>query len=187
MLLVQAKASKKGGILVVDGAGEMHPCLEPGELWSVLTELGKNEGNQNGAELQPVPEALLLRIKIRRNALVIIDPLAEMHHCTDEHDLWDTIADLIENDDVPRAVGAALLPRDADGVAPHEDIPTVRDDSEDFRPSEVREVIEEMVGDAAAELGAGLFKRLRSLSHRGAAPKPGSRVPKKRVKRGDIY
>lgn len=201
MLLIQTKVSKKGGILVIDATGEMHPCLEPDELWDALTELG---AAQPKGEVQPVPDALLIQVKVRRNGMVIIDPLAEMHHCTDAHDLWETVADLIESKDMLKATttaafaaqgaafaaqGAALAVQDHDELKLHEDVQVIIDEEEarPHNPNEVREVIEEMVGDAAAELGAGLFKRLRGLSHRGAAPKPGSRASRGRVKRGDIY
>ena len=186
MLLIQVKASKKGGIVVIDAAGEMYPCLEPAELWGTLLDIGAREPK---GQMQPVPEALFLRVKPRSSALVIIDPLAEMHHCKDPHELWETVADLIESEEMPQATTSALATQSHGEVVEHEDVQVIIDDSGDerpFRPSEVRDVIEEMVGDAAADLGTSLFKRLRLMSHRGAAPKPGSRKPKRRVKRGDI-
>ena len=183
MLLIQVKASKKGGIVAIDAAGEVYPCLDPDELWETLTDLSAKDPQ---GETPPVPEAVFLRVKVRRNTLVLLDPLTEMHHCENAHELWDTVADIIENDEAPQAT--AVSTRSHEDVMAHEDVQVVCEDPPpSYGPNEVRDVIEEMVGDAAADLGAGLFKRLRGLSHRGPAPKPGSRKPRVRVKRGDIY
>lgn len=197
MLLVQVKASKKGGIVVVDPSGEMHPCIEPQDLWDVMLSF---EGAAPTGSPTPVDEALFLQVKLRRNAVILIDPLAEMHNCKDPHDLWDTVADLIENDEMPVATTSATT---AVAVRAHhfdvrtdmqhqhrrqERVQVISDDGEDHQHRDaVRDAIEEMVGDAAADLGSKLFSRLRTMSHRAGAPKPGSRRPQRRVKRGDIY
>lgn len=193
MLLLQVKASKKGGIVVVSSRGEMHPCLVPEDLWDVMVEL---DADQPQGISTPVPEALIIQVKVRRNTVMVIDPLAEIHPCNDAHELWETLADLIESDEMPQAMTTALATTAGVGLVPHQDVQVIRDESDEsdesdedpgrMHPDDVRDVIEEMVGDSAAKLGGALFGRLRSMSHRGPAPKPGSRVPRRRVKRGDI-
>lgn len=187
MLVLQVKVSKKGGIVAVAPTGEMHPCLEPEDLWDVMLELAKNPP---AGTHTPVADALLIQVKVRREQVVIIDPLAEIHPCKDPHDLWETIADLIESDEMPQASTTALA-ASRQGIVPHEDVQVIHAEEEEQRdgrmhPDDVRDVIEEMVGDSAAALGGALFSKLRGLSHRSGAPKPGSRRPTRRVKRGDI-
>jgi hypothetical protein len=185
-VLVQVKASKKGGIVVIDPKGEMHPCIQPEDLWEVLNKLALKPPK---GTLTPVPEALLLQVKVRRDAVILIDPLAELHNCTDPHMLWETTADLIESEDMPAMeTSQAVAVRSAEVVTRRKMTrEQVIREGDDVRADEVRDVIEEMVGDYAAELGTKLFSRLRTMSHRGPAPKPGSRAPQRRVKRGDIY
>lgn len=184
MLLLQVKVSKKGGIVVIDPTGEMHPCIEPGDLWDTMKTL---VASSPPGSHTPVSDALFVQVKIRRNAIVVIDPLAEMHHCSDGHELWEAIADIIENEDIPPATITALAMQAPNDLEEAEHVQVIRDNSPHDHVDEVRSVIEEMVGDAAANLGSSLFKRLRGMSHRGAAPKPGSRRPRRKVKRGDIY
>lgn len=186
MLYVQVKASKKGGIVVIDSKGEMHPCIEPEDLWEVMNTLAQKPPKGTPS---PVPEALLLQVKVRRTTVILIDPLAELHSCNDPHTLWDTVADLIESEDMPTMTTSAVAVRTrAQAVEVMEPESRGREQViRDSKPEEVRSAIEEMVSDAAADLGVKLFSRLRTMSHRGPAPVPGSRAPKRRVKRGDIY
>ena len=186
MLLLQVKASKKGGIVVVSPTGEMHPCLAPEDLWDVMMVLDRDPPTGTHT---PVPEALLVQVKVRREHVVIIDPLAEIHPCKDAHDLWETLANLIEDDEMPQVTTTALATPVQGDIVPHEDVQVITDDGPEARmnPDDVRDVIEEMVGESAAQLGSALFGKLWGLSHRRGKPKPGSRAPTRKVKRGDIW
>lgn len=185
MLQVQIKATPHG-LVVIDPGGEMHPCFESAELWDCLE--GMVDGAQDWQKAADiVADAVLLQVKGRRDALVVIDPHADIHPCEDDVELWQVVHAIIKT--APALETSPALVRYQETKAPEvhttPDTQVIYDDEYEYVDDPEFD-IDEFVMEHAVEMSKSLFSRLRKMSHRGAAPKPGSRRPKRRVKRGDI-
>ena len=184
--------------MVIDPAGEIHPCLDADELWETMEELADNPPDSQSTH---VAGTLMLQVnsKVRNGerTFVVVDPNAEAYSCPHPDDLWETFEELLGSDEIPATQTTALVHRDVAvghqrGHAGHhedETVFTVREDEQRQSDGDFfAQVVDEVIGDGAAEMAGRLIRKFQGLSYRrGTPPKPGSRRSKRRVKRGDIY
>lgn len=184
-LQVQIKATPHG-LVVIDPGGEMHPCFDSEELWDCLE--GMVDGTQDWKRpAEIVAESVLLQVKGRRDALVVIDPNADIHPCQDDVELWEVVHAILRTAPAMETSPALVPYRPAAPTrVEHRDAQVIYDDDDvDDEDDEYLDP-EEMIMDLAVDLSTKIFSSMRQLSHRGPKPKVGSRRTK-RVKRGDIY
>lgn len=182
MLIIQAKRSAKGKtIVIIDPTGEMHPCLEAGELWETVDSIVAA-----GSEPQvgPMGGAVMIQVKkSKKGALVLMDPDAEVHPCTDPEEMWDTLNELLDAD-WPEPVVEIATREEVRHHGTQDDGRRVYNARVVQQGDEVIEaVITEMVGPAAVDIGLSLIDKLRGASHRGPPAKPRRKKKKKAVKK----
>lgn len=205
---IQVKAGSNAAIVVVAPNGDMWPVVDGDDAWNTLVELWTSQ--RQISETRKVPGAVTLTIKEHKGLLMLVDEDAEIHSCENEDDLWAVLQEQATKTPVapqrrtfaPRTVPNERLPAvrqtqervtDVQVISneqaerevhhePYEDQPT--------DPGVLHRLIAAEVGEGAADFAVSLTKKLiptlQKASHRGPPPKPGSRRPKRRVKRGDI-
>lgn len=203
-MAIQVKAARSGGYVIVDGDGDMHPCLTVAEAWATLKDVGLVP-----AESAPVPGATWLEVRKRGHRYVLVTRDAEMFPCANQDEFWDTLAGLCDADvQAPKSYGGGLVRvapeyeyEDYDAPEPtslayYEEREIV--EAEVVEPGEVQYITDESQsspddGDPVDELeawataqavrfGVALFQGAQKVSRKTGKPQIGRKVKRRKKK-----
>jgi len=191
-MLLQVKAARNNatsrGFVVIDPSAEIHSCGDGNSLWDTLDLLEGRYGSGSGENqhTEYFPGATLLQVDGDENSLTVTDGAGNNFICSTSADLWEAVTSLTKE-----VRGGELVVRQHAAPAQNrrcgeQTIFATEECSEDDSYSPVRDMLNVFVGGDSAAIGESIIRKLRSVGHRGAAPKPGSRKIRK-VRRGDIY
>ena len=181
---------RRGLLLMTDARGELFECENEEDLWEALQEIladAPEEVSGSGRRTFPSrggskKSARKARPKERAK---VVPPREESKAIARRRASAPPMQ--VERVVEPQVISAQEAEEEIQSV--HD--PSREEETEVETPGLFHKIIADEIGESGAQLATNLARKLiptmRKVSHRGPAPKPGSKRPKKRVKRGDIY
>jgi len=148
---IYVKASVKGGICY-SGKTYQDPTL----LWHAI---------DHGTS--PVEGGVAVDIHLKRGVRVVVDASGEVHPCSDGVELWNTLAEIIDNPPAAKEQSLQTVKETAKEKEQAEE--DVEEEIKfDNRPSmSLDDMIMNKVAENAVTLGSSLMRGLQGLSFRG--------------------